>query len=121
MKAFLKWLSPRGTANRLDWWLITMVSALLSSLPIPIAILLLMEKELWGFPIQLLLLILVAFGIWLSLRVTIQRYRDLKWSPWLTLMYLIPYAGWIFIWLTCGFFPSADQKKMRSRVISKKA
>ena len=115
-------LSFRGTETKSEWWLVTIISSFIGTFAF-VGFLLslfnasspLREIALAGISIVFLL------SIWASLAVSARRFRDLKLSPWLTLLYFIPYVGWLLVWIPCGFLPfsSGKRTKVRRRTVSK--
>ena len=77
----------------------------------------------WAFnlssPLNYLVSSLAIFVLFLTLWATFavfsRRFRDLGYSPWLTLFYLTPYIGWLLVWIPCGFLPFKTSKRMKVR------
>jgi uncharacterized membrane protein YhaH (DUF805 family) len=48
------------------------------------------------------MLVLFLLSLWSLIAIHVRRFHDLNQTGWLTLMYLIPYVGWIIVGVWCG-------------------
>ncbi len=53
-------------------------------------------------------LLVLIFG-WIALATSIKRFRDANFSPWLALINIIPYLGYLITLILNGFFPTVEQ------------
>jgi uncharacterized membrane protein YhaH (DUF805 family) len=95
------YLSPKGRVTRKEWW---------QWLVLPIIVLILGTTILdfafgsasRGSPLG----ILTTFASWLTIYpeiiVSVKRLHDHDKSGWWYLVYLVPIAGWVWIFIECG-------------------
>ena len=126
LKQLLSWLSllsPKGRCGRLTWWIVTVLLSGLCQIPFIFGILLLLNDSCRLVGI-LLSLTFGLLSLWLPVMIAARRFRDIGYSPLLTLIYLIPpldgealYLSWILIFIICGFFRSKGSR--RSKVVTR--
>ncbi|MEN8847634.1 MAG: DUF805 domain-containing protein [Akkermansiaceae bacterium] len=112
-------LSPRGRCNRLTWWIVTILLTSLCQIPAILGLLLLFQESVVSRTAGILLIVFFGIiGIWLPFMIAARRFRDVGYSPWLCLLYLIPpidgdelYLSWIPVFIICGFFRSKGPRR----------
>ena len=98
-------LSLQGKATRSDWWTITIVAGIVAQLAFIFAFISRLDGPNSHWLVFIGLFILGLIATWSIIAVTARRFRDLGQSPWLTLLYLVPILGEIYIFIVCGFLP----------------
>ena len=95
---WLLWLffSLQGRVNRRPFWLFTLFSVLVYSLPIY-----LMAIES-GYAQQVELAVIVLL-LWPNIAVQAKRWHDIDWSGWWILINLVPLVGPLFALAMNGF------------------
>ena len=114
MKHFL---TTSGKADRFEWWVVSLISDLLMQAAGFIGFILVMnsvklQNQMGGY----LLILFAVFFLWISLAVTFRRLRDLGRPMWSALFYLVPFVGWIWMIIECGFLPSSYTGPKRTLV-----
>jgi uncharacterized membrane protein YhaH (DUF805 family) len=95
------WLS--GRSSRREWWIVHI--ACLVALTINDEIFL---KPVTGgrtFQIPLLWLAIDFLLLWISFTSIVRRLHDRNKSGWWAMLYLVPFVGWAWLFIECGFLP----------------
>jgi len=94
------WFSFKGRSTRYDYWVRTFLPLVGMAFVAAIIDLAMGAGEEGGIFTALVLL----FGAWISLVVSAKRMKDMNYSPWLLLLWLVPIAN-IVIWVMIAFIP----------------
>ena len=109
-------LSINAKAYRLEWWSISLMADFLMQLSGYVGLALISSNEsldkIGGF----FLIVLAALFFWISIAVTFRRLRDRGRPLWSAVFYLVPFVGWIWMVIECGFLPSAYTGAKRTLV-----
>lgn len=100
-------LTISGKADRFEWWVVSTISNLLMQVPAIFGFMLFSSVKSPGRLGGSFLILLAVFFLWLSLAVTFRRLRDRGRPLWSISLYLVPFVGWIWMIIECGFLPSA--------------
>ncbi|MCP5537275.1 MAG: DUF805 domain-containing protein [Akkermansiaceae bacterium] len=106
-----------GKSDRFEWWVTSVVTGLVSQLSI--IFLAFSSFETGRNIFASIALGVVAWAtIWILAAVTAKRFRDCGYSPWLTILGVIPFVCFAVV-VVCGFFPSdsAKKRKLVTRVV----
>jgi uncharacterized membrane protein YhaH (DUF805 family) len=105
-----------GTSDRFEWWWVSIFGDLLLQLALLATLALLSHNE---GPVWIGIAALAAVqvtGLWLALAVTVRRLRERERSPWLLAAALVPFVGWLWLMIECGFLPAAGKPRRRTLV-----
>jgi uncharacterized membrane protein YhaH (DUF805 family) len=116
----MKILSPKGTADRSEWWITTLVSDLLAQLTGLLGIYYWSSKEAYGTVLGGILILFAATLLWITIAVTFKRLRDRGRPAWTMTLGMVPFIGWLWLIIECGFFPSADRLPKTKRRLVKR-
>lgn len=94
------WFSFKGRSTRYDYWVRTFLPLVGMAFVAAIIDLAMGAGEEGGFFTALVLL----FGMWITLVVSAKRMKDMNYSPWLLLLWLVPIAN-IVIGVMIAFIP----------------
>ena len=109
-------LSANGTADRSEWWTVTLISDVLTQLAGIAAMVVWLSDNLPERFFAVILVFVAIFFLWLSLAVTFRRLRDRERPLWTIIFGLIPFVGWLWLLIECGFMPSALSAQKRTLV-----
>jgi uncharacterized membrane protein YhaH (DUF805 family) len=103
--------SLSGKSSRFDWWVVSLLADLMGQLVVVGAI-------LWASKLESFRWLIIAAAVaaeiallWLAVAVTVRRLRDRERSLWLLLAALVPYAGWLWLLVECGFLPAPGRPR----------
>lgn len=99
--SFTHLLSFTGRADRAQFWAVNLTGLL----AVLIVYLIAGVREMQDFPqflVDLFLKIIVVFYVWASLAVQVKRWHDRDKSGWYALISLIPWLGWLWVFVECA-------------------
>jgi len=105
-----------GKADRSEWWIITIITDLVAQLCLIFGLISLETDTSFRYFKAVGLFLCVFVALWLSISVSVRRFRDRGYSPWLLLAGLVPVIGWIWYLIECGFLPAPRSKQPRKLV-----
>ena len=109
--------SFRGQARRSEWWLVNILSSIVAQAAAVLGTIAFVSHEEWHFrTLGIAAFLVVLLAIEVDLATTVRRLRDRGRSPWWLLAFLIPYLGWIYLVIECGFLPGRDRPGCRKLV-----
>lgn len=95
-----------GKSDRFEWWTVSLIADLAAQLCLIFGFLAFHSDH----PLRILAAGALWFGavisLWLALAVSVRRMRDRERSPWLLFAALIPFVGWAWYLIECGFLPA---------------
>ncbi|MDG1071583.1 MAG: DUF805 domain-containing protein [Akkermansiaceae bacterium] len=107
-------LSIKGTASKADWWLITIVTAVIEAFALAgCLIAALANSPPLSYAAFAVSAVILHLALWATLAAAARRFRDLGYSPCFTSLYFIPYFGWLLVWIPCGFLPYTFPKRTK--------
>ena len=108
--------SLRGTSNRSDWWIVTILGSVIAQVvPVVGVVAALQETGPHWLVFGVATLVSLA-ALWAIIAVTARRYRDRGESPWMTLLLLVPVVGGIWVVVACGILPQPSARRRRTVV-----
>jgi uncharacterized membrane protein YhaH (DUF805 family) len=109
MKTRMKrFLGISDKADRTEWWSISFISDLIVQLSALFGFIMIVgTEESVQLTCGILLVAISVIFLWVSLAVTFRRLRDRGRPMWFISLYLIPFVGWLWMLIECGFLPSA--------------
>lgn len=111
-----RFLSFSGTDSKADWWSTTIVCLIIDAMAVAGGLIAAFNlSSPLNYLVSSLAIFVLFLTLWATFAVSSRRFRDLGYSPWLTLLYLIPYIGWLLVWIPCGFLPFKTSKRMKVR------
>ena len=110
MPAFL---SLKGTSDRLDWWITTIASAVISPVALVVALIALSEESEVNWFVLGASLVVGGLAVWAGIAVTARRFRDRRESPWMTLLLAVPVVGELWVLVVCGILPNPAGSRAR--------
>jgi len=108
MKSILKFT---GTADRFEWWATSLITSLIVQVSV-IAIAFSSFEDGGSMLTSIALVAVASLAVWITLAVTAKRFRDCGYSPWLTLLGVIPFVCFVAVAI-CGFVPGARLRKRK--------
>jgi uncharacterized membrane protein YhaH (DUF805 family) len=112
-KIMIQILSPYGRASRADWWIATIIGGIIVQVAFVIALIAGLQEKGTNWTVFVLCIISAIIAIWWMIVVTARRFRDRGDSPWMTLLFLVPVLGEIWILIVCGLLPNPGQGRRR--------
>ena len=102
--------SFKGTASRFEWWMISLVSDLLVQVGIVSSMFYFSGSRVRDVALGIGISALTLLCLWVAIAVIVRRLRD-RGRPWqMALLALIPYIGWIWLVVECGFLKAPSQR-----------
>jgi uncharacterized membrane protein YhaH (DUF805 family) len=95
-----------GKSDRFEWWVITTITNLAAQLCLIFGFMSLHSDASLHYLQAGALFFGVVVALWMSVAVSVRRFRDRERSPWLLLAGLVPVVGWIWYFIECGFLPA---------------
>ena len=105
-----------GKSDRFEWWVITTITDLAAQLCLIFGLMSLHSEASVRYLQAGGLFLGVVLALWMSVAVSVRRFRDRERSPWLLLAGLVPVAGWIWYFIECGFLPPPGARGPRKLV-----
>ena len=105
-----------GKSDRSEWWVITTITDLAAQLCLIFGFMSLHSEASLGYLQAGGLFLGVVVAFWMSVAVSVRRFRDRERSPWLLLAGLVPVIGWIWYFIECGFLPAPGTRGPRKLV-----
>lgn len=100
-----------GKADRFEWWATTIITGVVAQIVI-LSIAFSVFEYGENILIQVALIAIALVAVWILLAVSARRFRDCGFSPWLTLLLIIPIACFVAT-IICGFIPANSDKKRK--------
>jgi len=113
-------LSPKGTADRSEWWITTLLTDLFAQLSALLGFYYWSSKEPYGTALGGFLILFAATLLWISIAVTFKRLRDRGRPAWTMALGIVPFIGWLWLIIECGFLPSAYRVPKTKRRLVKR-
>lgn len=104
-----------GTSDRFEWWATSLITCVVAQ----VAILLIAFSSFedgGNIFTSIVLGMIACLAVWITAAVTAKRLRDCGYSPWLTLLGVIPLVC-LAVLVICGFVPG---KRLRKRKLVKR-
>lgn len=108
MKSIFKFT---GRADRFEWWATSVITGVVSQVAI-IFIAFSSFEDGDNLLTSISLALIGASSVWILLAVTAKRFRDCGYSPWLTLLGVIPFVC-LGVVVICGFVPGKCLRKRK--------
>ena len=108
-------------SDRFEWWVITTITDLTAQLCLIFGFMSLHSETSLRYLQAGGLFLGVVVALWMSVAVSVRRFRDRERSPWLLLAGLIPVVGWIWYFIECGFLPAPGtigSRKLVRRIVT---
>lgn len=105
-----------GKSDRFEWWVITTITNLAAQLCLIFGFMSLHSDASLRYLQAGALFFGVVVALWMSVAVSVRRFRDRERSPWLLLAGLMPVVGWIWYFIECGFLPAPGVRGPRTLV-----
>lgn len=99
-----------GTSDRFEWWATSLITGVVAQVAI-LFIAFSSFEDGGNFLTSIALGGIAWLAVWITAAVTAKRFRDCGYSPWLTLLGVIPFVCFIVV-AVCGFVPG---KRLRKR------
>jgi uncharacterized membrane protein YhaH (DUF805 family) len=97
------WIS--GRSSRAEWWRVHIVCAVLAVMFEHVMTTQLAPRNGVMPPITLLWPLASLALAWISVAGVVRRFHDRGKSGWWALLYFLPFIGWLWILIECGFLP----------------
>jgi uncharacterized membrane protein YhaH (DUF805 family) len=111
-----RFLTTSGKADRFEWWVVSVIADILMQVTAIFGFLMLSTGKLADRFGGSFLVLAAVFFLWISLTVTFRRLHDRGRPMWSILFYIVPFVGWIWMLIECGFLPSAYTGPKRTLV-----
>ena len=109
-------LSFKGTASRFEWWMTSLVADLLIQVGVIFSMLYFSGDTAFDTILGVAIFVATGLCLWIAVAVIVRRLRDRE-RPWqMALLALIPYLGWIWLVVECGFLRAPGQT-VRKKVV----
>lgn len=105
-----------GRSGRFEWWVTTTLADLAAQLCLIFGLVSLKTADSLRYLHSGSLFLCVVMALWISIAVSVRRFRDRGRSPWLLLAGLVPVVGWIWCLIECGFLPAPGARRPRKLV-----
>ena len=109
-------LSLSGKADRFEWWTVSVITDLVMQLGVIFGFVSAASESPYRFLAAGALYSCAALALWAAIAVSVRRFRDRGYSPWLLLAALVPVVGWIWFVIECGFLPGSGSRGPRKLV-----
>lgn len=108
LEAILPHLWISGRSSRAEWWRVHIICAVLAVVLEHMMVAQLAPRPgATGMqPISLLWPIASLALAWVSFASVVRRMHDRGKSGWWALLYFVPFIGWLWLIIECGFLPS---------------
>ncbi len=106
IEAILPHLWISGRSSRAEWWRVHIICAVLATMLEHMMFAQLVPRDGGSMqPISLLWPIASLALMWVSFASVTRRFHDRGKSGWWALLYFVPFIGWLWILIECGFLP----------------
>jgi uncharacterized membrane protein YhaH (DUF805 family) len=106
IEAILPHLWISGRSSRAEWWRVHIICAVLATVLEHMMFAQLVPRDGGSMqPISLLWPIASLALMWVSFASVTRRFHDRGKSGWWALLYFVPFIGWLWILIECGFLP----------------
>ena len=109
-------LSFSGKADRFEWWTISLITDLAVQLCLIFGFITAQSNGSFRYLISGSLYLGAILSLWLAVAVSVRRLRDRERSPWLLFAALVPFLGWAWYLIECGFLSAPGSKVPRKLV-----
>lgn len=114
-------LSLSGKADRFEWWTVSVITDLVAQLGLIFGFVSATSESPYRYLTAGTLFFCAALALWAAIAVSVRRFRDRGYSPWLLVAALVPVVGWIWFMVECGFLPAPGSrvpKKLVRRIVT---
>ena len=107
LEAILPHLWISGRSSRAEWWRVHLICAVLATVLEHMMFAQLAPRAAGGGmqPISLLWPLASGAMAWVSFASVVRRMHDRGKSGWWALLYFVPFIGWLWLIIECGFLP----------------
>jgi uncharacterized membrane protein YhaH (DUF805 family) len=113
LEAILPHLWISGRSSRAEWWRVHLICAVLLTVFEQMFIARL-EGGFGGADLQWISLLWAVVSLalaWVSFASVVRRMHDRGKSGWWALLYFVPFIGWVWLLIECGFLPGKPQAR----------